>query len=411
VFTNPVIITEPSTRIRVAALVRSDRRVDVALRTSATGFQRDHFRATCHITPTDALRSSVLSNRDDHGSVDLDPARDLYGDLLFHGARFRRLKGYRALKASGCTAEVGPADPSPWFGGYMPESLTLGDPAARDAALHAVQACIPHATVLPVAVESIELGVLSSNEEYVVSAIQRTQDSSSFVYDIEIHTSAGELRERWRGARLNRVAMHRPTHAWNAALLKNYLERRVGDLFNLPLAIAVTPAVGEARSQRSQNSISQLLGADAHVTYRTDGKPEFHGASPKSVSVAHVAALTIAVAADKTAACDIELVLPRSPETWQAMLGPDGWQLSNLIREQTHTDIGTASTLTWCGRECMKKAGAGLATPLLLGHVTDDGWVVLEASDYRIAALSTRVRDVTAPVVMAFLLQQQSPPA
>jgi enediyne polyketide synthase len=37
--------------------------------------------------------------------VHLDPARDLYGGLLFQEGRFRRLRGYRSLRATECVAE------------------------------------------------------------------------------------------------------------------------------------------------------------------------------------------------------------------------------------------------------------------------------------------------------------------
>src|SRR5688572_32285608 len=75
--------------------------------------------------------------------VVVDPAHDLYGRVLFHSGRFQRLSNYRALKATECSAEIMPDGTTTWFGRYLPGGLVLGDPGARDAAIHAVQACVP----------------------------------------------------------------------------------------------------------------------------------------------------------------------------------------------------------------------------------------------------------------------------
>ena len=54
------------------------------------------------------------------------------------------MRGYRLLKAKECVAEITADDGAAWFGPYLPAEFVLGNPAARDAALHAIQACIPH---------------------------------------------------------------------------------------------------------------------------------------------------------------------------------------------------------------------------------------------------------------------------
>ena len=55
-----------------------------------------------------------------------------------------------------------PRSPAPTGGvvpSLLPAELVLGDPAARDAAIHAVQACIPQATILPIGVDRLIPGV------------------------------------------------------------------------------------------------------------------------------------------------------------------------------------------------------------------------------------------------------------
>ena len=75
----------------------------------------------------------------------LDTVRDVYPEILFHEGRFRRLLGYRHLRATECLAEIEPDRDVAWFARYLPGDLLLGDAGARDAGIHAVQACIPEA--------------------------------------------------------------------------------------------------------------------------------------------------------------------------------------------------------------------------------------------------------------------------
>ena len=63
----------------------------------------------------------------------LDPQTDLYGRILFHEGRFRRLRSYQLLKARECVAEIASDGATIWFGPYLPTEFVLGDPAARDA--------------------------------------------------------------------------------------------------------------------------------------------------------------------------------------------------------------------------------------------------------------------------------------
>ena len=90
------------------------------------------------------------------GRVELDPEHDLYGPLLFHTGRFRRVREYRVLTSTECVVEITKSDAAP-FHRYLPPSLLLGDLTVRDAAIHALQASIPQATVLPQGIASIEL--------------------------------------------------------------------------------------------------------------------------------------------------------------------------------------------------------------------------------------------------------------
>src|SRR5262249_47107273 len=148
------VVVEPRSRItlQIAALAREPGLVEVALRSSQTSYAIDHFRCVCRFTDSQ-LPSTRLAPLPDSHRLPVEREQDLYGALMFQSGRFRRLAGYHGLGSQFSIAEIVPADSRNWFSRYLPQTLVLGDPAARDAAVHSIQACVPHALLLPVAVE------------------------------------------------------------------------------------------------------------------------------------------------------------------------------------------------------------------------------------------------------------------
>src|SRR6185437_2183619 len=88
----------------------------------------------------------------------IEPAGELYGPVLFQGTRFQRVQGYRELSATHCVAEISAGAGPSWFARFLPGDLLTGDPGARDAFMHAIQCCVPDATLLPAGVERLYLG-------------------------------------------------------------------------------------------------------------------------------------------------------------------------------------------------------------------------------------------------------------
>ena len=74
-----------------------------------------------------------------------------------------------------------------------------GATTARDAAIHAVQACVPDRDLLPVGVERIETRGLAGRGELTLRAQERSREPGGFVYDLEIQARDGEIVERWSG--------------------------------------------------------------------------------------------------------------------------------------------------------------------------------------------------------------------
>lgn len=405
----PVVVPPGrSTTLRIAALVREPGRVDVALRDASTGFQADHFRAVCR-----------FAERSGDGAARLEPlpagaplplsmdAGELYGGILFHAGRFRRLREYRHLRATECLAEIAPDGSTAWFGRWLPGELVLGDPGARDAAIHGIQACIPHRTLLPTGVDRIVTGRLSVNEPLTLVAHEISRNGDDFVYDLEIRGTDGTVRERWEGLRLRAVDDTRAPETWSAALLTPWAERRLQDL--LPGA-GVRILLETAERRDSAPTVARLLGGGP-LHHRPDGRPEAE--TSNRLSVAHADGLVLAVSQnghsegrqDGRIGCDLEPVGARSPEVWRDLLGEERFRLAELISRERGETPDAAATRVWAALESLRKAGSPHAAPLTLDAATDDGWLLLRSGSLRIATLLAPVRELSGPAALAVLVE------
>ena len=392
-FDHPVLVSgAQGVTIRLAALARESGLVEITLRSSETGFQQDHFRAVCRVrTAADAVDSEQPTEEEDHDEalLALEPRRDLYGRVLFHTGRFQRLTGYRKLEARQCVAEISRDEDEAWFGPYLPAQRILGDAAARDAVIHAVQACIPHGTLLPVGINRL---VPAANlvAPVTVSAKEVSQQGDVFVYDLVVRGDDGRVLERWDGLQLRRVKQVVPTQDWPPALLGPYLERRIGELISLdPLSVAVQLNGAAARTLRSRTAVAQAVGAPVDLHKRADGKPEIAGDAQTTVSISHSEELTMAVAGTHVIGCDAETIVQRDGRLWHDLLGADGHTLARLTADRSGDDESAAQTRVWSARECLKKAGVAADVPLIIGEVTNDHWVLFHSGNHRVATWAT----------------------
>ena len=393
-FLRPVIVPrEGTTTLRLAALARGPNEVEVCLRSSETGFQTDHFRAVARFRAAWAAESFCPA---EHERVPLDPERDLYGSLLFQRGRFHRLRGYRHLTATECLAEAASAEPQGWFNRYLPQTLVLGDAGVRDTALHAIQACIPHAQVLPGGAAAIAWRPHERASQYQIHAREIRRDGDLLVYDLAIATDAGEVVERWTGLELRIVTTAPALPTWPPALLAPYLERRIAEIAPLGGVAVAVGANGNRNGHGRKNGLVR----------RPDGKPLLNGSH---ISRSHARGLVLTVTAPAEVGCDCEPVTPRSAATWRDLLGPAGFALAELVAREIREDLSKAATRVWCALECMKKAGARQDLGILLSTADDStagsgGWVVLGAGSGRIATLVAPVAGFDEPLAFAVLV-------
>ncbi|MGW4128109.1 type I polyketide synthase [Amycolatopsis japonica] len=412
-FLRPIIVSPGgATTIRLAALARDAETVDVVLRSGETGFSADHFRARLSFSRPDPLGDTVA--RDVAlPPVPVDPTTELYGTVLFQGKRFQRVTGYRRASARHAVAEIATGAEVDWFAPFLPQEQLLADPGTRDAMMHAIQCCVPDATLLPQGIERLYLAEPGEQHpEYVLlDARERSQDGDSYVYDLDVRNPDGKLVERWEGLKLRAVRKRDGEGPWVPSMLGSYLERSVERLLGSSRAIVVEPdpvgvPVETTPERRAQTALAAGRAVDAplEIRYRPDGKPEADGVE---VSASHSADLTLAIAGGGRIACDVETAIERTPEDWAGLLGEDLLAVGELLAADAREPLSVAHTRVWSALECVRKTG-DMTQALTVHRVDPDGWAVLSHGVARIATWVTTVNDRTDPVVFAVLQGEES---
>jgi enediyne polyketide synthase len=393
-FARPIVVPPGGeTTIRIAALATGPEQVEVAIRSGETGFGADHFRATLRFART-PVRDGEPAPAAVAPPVLLDPARDLYGDLLFQSGRFRRLLRYRRAAARHAEADVA-VRAERWFGAFLPGELVLGDPGARDAYMHGLQVCVPHATLLPAAIERLQTDGRAPVPELAFTAAERSRDGDTYVYDIAVRAPDGTVVERWDGLRLRAVRKSDGDRSWPPALLGPFLQRRLDDLLGVPLAVSVEPGLDSDRRGHTAIAVGRALGRAIEPRYRPDGRPELPDGG--QVTAAHGAGVTLAVVGRSPVGCDVEPVVPRTAEAWADLLGSH----ETLVALIDNGSWDTAATRVWCALESVQKAGEQRDAPLTVSEDTAAGWTLFRSGEVRVATFATALTGVPEQVVLA----------
>jgi enediyne polyketide synthase len=401
-FLRPIVVPpDGTTTIQVAAVVTDADEVQVSIRSAETGFAAEHFRARLRFAGGDAPEGPPHQTTDGLPVVPLDPATDLYGSILFQGRRFHRLRRYHRASAWDVDADVIGVEEN-WFAGFLPQALLLGDPGVRDALMHGNQVCVPDATLLPIGVDRVYPGGERLIGDLRYCATERHHEGSTYVYDVAVRTSAGEIVERWEGLRLRAVRKTDGKGPWNPALLASYLERTLEDLTGARVAIAVEPHGRESHREQTQLAAGRALGRPASLRYRPDGRPETDTGQP--ISASHGPGLTICVTASGPTGCDVESVTARE---WTGLLGPYE-TLAKLIAVETGEDWDTTATRVWAATECLQKAGKAAGAPLTLDPPQRAEWVTVSSGALTIATFATTLQGITTPLVFAILAERQA---
>jgi enediyne polyketide synthase len=381
--------------VRVAALRTGPGSVTAVVRCSTTSFQVDHFRAVCEV-PAGTPKGTGLVRQDNAAlpPMAIDPQTELYGPMLFHGPRFRLMGDIRRADARHVTARLLPDTRVPWFGRYLPATLLLGDPAARDAYMQPLALCAPTVLAIPAGVERLVPGPNAGATAAFVHARYRLDGDC---WDMDVTDEDGELIETWEGFTTRMVEKFPLPAGWVPALLGPYIEHALVAFGLAGRAVVDTDPDG-GRREAAELAVRRLLGGDVVLRHRPDGKPE--ASSGDTVSIAHCSGVTLA---SSTPGCDLELVTARDRDAWAGLLGADGLALADALHADVDDDFDTAATRVWAAGESAVKAGLPAGTPFVLHSTHEDGWAVLAAGDARVATMATGIRGVAGPVVLAVL--------
>jgi enediyne polyketide synthase len=347
------------------------------------------------------------------GSIPLDPERDLYAGLLFQRGRFKRLRRYSSLSARACQADLMLDGNEGWFSSFLPGELVLGDAGVRDAALHAIQACIPHARIIPVGVDAIHTTArIGPGPDLSMRARERRREGDLFVYDLDLRGPDGAIVERWDGVHLKAIGTAPLPAAWAVPLFGPYLERRIEEMIpGAAIRVAIMTngdsgsqvgAGGEGAPHATDLVIRRAAGLSPAVAIarRPDGKPELAGGP--AISASHAADLVLSVAGAAPIACDLEPAVPRGLTIWSGLLG-ERVALAAAVAGESGEDLEQASTRVWTAIECLKKAGVPVTAPLVLDRVAPDGWVLFRSGSLALASCATRIAGGAAPLVVTVL--------
>jgi enediyne polyketide synthase len=417
-FHRPIVVpASDALMIRIAAIVLGPEQVEVVIRTAQTGFAVDHFRAMVGFSAAQSSGESPDLTPYVVPSLQIDT--HLYGELLFHQRRFQRISNYQHLRAKSCVAAIATDPTTPWFSDFVPQTMMLGDAGARDAAIHALQACVPHATILPVAIQCLRIFQVQDEVPHTVKAIEQSHGDDQFIYDLWVLSADGVLLEQWQGLTLQVIQAKPPQESWSAPLLPPYLERcLLEEQPQLAMAIALAKDSGPNPQEMTNQLLHQLSATSEPITRRIDGKPDSIHDQP--VSASHCQDLTLAVlqrchptpnGTKPQIACDIEQVSSSPSRTWEDLLGDAAFQLAGVIAEVTEEAFDIAATRIWSAKECLKKAGLPAQTSLTLHH-NQNTLVWLEAqavssgengSSLEIATWVFQLHALTDPIVVAIL--------
>ena len=394
-FNRPVVVPRgKSIVLRVAAVRRQPGIIAVTVRSSTTSFHVDHFTGECRFAaaPDGDMESTVAAGTQ-RQILPLVPEADLYGHILFHQGRFRRITAYHELEARRCVAGISGPAKQEWFARFLPADMLLGGAASRDAVIHCVQACIPHKTVLPTGVDSVSISAAWTAESAIVTAEEREHNGDDFIYDLPVEDSSGRICERWNGLRLHAVAPIEMQHAWPAALLAPYLERRLSEI--LPST--------EVRVSMNEASANQDSKCSCH---RPDGKPEEQAHPEMQVSRSHCANLILTALSQEAVGCDMEQCEERDEASWTGLLGEQWLSMARMIATETNIPLQNAATQVWALKESLRKCGAAFDQHLQIDTETSDGWTALSSGALRGATFRTSIQGFPDRVAFAFVTRQ-----
>ncbi|WP_433272528.1 type I polyketide synthase [Actinosynnema sp. CS-041913] len=313
----PVIVDEHQPRVvRVAALADGPV-VDLVVRDNADDFTMNRFTATVRPVPDPPDARPAIS------PPAASPVHPFYGPLFFHTGRFRRLIKYEYLSAFRIRAWINADAVDSWFSEFHSAGTLLGDLGAHDAALHILQACVPHRRVLPVRVGELAVWQRPSGP-LLVQAQERVHSADDYTFDLHVTDTAGQPVARWQGLGLRAVGPIDWREPLPMPLLGPLVSRQLIEL-----------GTGD---EVEVSTLDELPAGSAHWT----------------------------------------------DSTGPAQLGTADTLLAAAVADKADEPFAISSRRIWCARRTLADSGVPAGVPMTIDEVVGDVLVVLRGNGFRV---------------------------
>ncbi|HEX8534372.1 MAG TPA: SDR family NAD(P)-dependent oxidoreductase [Allosphingosinicella sp.] len=262
-------------------------------------------------------------------------AAPLYGPLFFQGPAFRRVARLGVVSSRLVEAFLAPAAPDAcWFSSYQSQTLLLGDPGARDAALHVLQCCIPHRRLIPTSARRLDR--FGGGPAFRVRAVELWCNGAEYAFDILIMDGDDQVVEQWSEVVFRDVGAIdvAPVIAAAPALRAAFLERRAREETGDDSLQLVLVEDSDRDRQERRTRAAAALGIASPLGRRGDGAP-IHPDERRGLSFAHCDAITVGVSAAGPVSCDVERIA-----AFAAGQAGDVW-----VAEETLRKLGNAAPL------------------------------------------------------------------
>lgn len=382
--------TEAGLTLRVIAQAQTNGEIKLALRCSSSNFQINHIEARCTLHRVPAATGAAIQPAELASLPGFDPDQTLYQGILFQRGRFKRIKDYQVLEARRCRVRFSRApQATAWFAQDLPPTCLLGDAGVRDAALHAITACIPHKTVIPMAVERILTGQLNPAQTYQMVAQEIADNGNELIYDMQICDQQGRVVEHWHRLKLRVLANVANLNLNWPPMMASFFERQLAsDFAKAGVTISIEPSTSPIRS------------ATMDAWHRPDGKPD-----PKSPqmwqSSAYDGVWKLTSGAACPLGCDLQSVLHKTAKDWLQLLGQNNYSLATTIMNLTNESLDSAATRVWSAREALKKAGCAPNLPIVADPSSSARWLRLSAGDVVVFSTLSGAEDICLSVALS----------
>ena len=359
--------------LRLTVLASAGGEISVAIRCSTTDFRVNHVEARCTLQSKASfeIAGSEIEPLSGDEIQPFDPDSALYRNVLFQDGRFKRIHGYHLIEARRCSGQLAPDGAARWFSRDLPQDLLLGDPGARDAALHAIQACIPHKIVIPISVEAIDSSALDPCQPHRMFATEIADRGDELLYNLTVFDRDGRAIERWRHLVLRIVGEPPSLQLDSPFLMAPFFERRVAAVLpRADLKVSIAPT-SDPQSKRT---------ATVSPHHRPDGKPD-PSSDSRFPSAAYSGDWRLAVDSAVPVGCDLQSVSTRDVGEWELLLGKECLGLAKVVAGITQEQLDVSATRVWTTREAMKKAGLAVSAPLTVDPDSLAQWVVFRSGD------------------------------